>query len=198
MHGHLERLPRLAGFVNNLRRVRSREGGAVLLLDGGDMWQGTLASNMTEGAAMVRAFNAMHYDAAAVGNHEFDYGPVGAAATPSSEDDDRRGALIARAREARFAILGANFRDRASGEAVEWSPIQEAVLIEREGVKIGVIGLATIETPETTISANVDDLEMVPLVEATVTQAQRLRSRGRDGSHCHCPCRWHLLGVHRR
>ena len=45
----------LAGYVNNLRDARSRDGGAVVLVDAGDMWQGTLESNLTEGASVVAA-----------------------------------------------------------------------------------------------------------------------------------------------
>src|SRR5271156_4803667 len=51
----------LGGYLNNLRRARP---GRVLLLDSGDMLQGTLVSNLGEGAAMMRAMNALHYSAA--------------------------------------------------------------------------------------------------------------------------------------
>ena len=40
----------LAGYVNNLRAVRTADGGAVLLIDAGDTFQGTAESNLTEGA----------------------------------------------------------------------------------------------------------------------------------------------------
>ena len=39
-----------------------------MLLDAGDMFQGTLESNLNEGAAVVRAYNEIGYAAAAVGN----------------------------------------------------------------------------------------------------------------------------------
>ena len=86
-----------------------------MLVDAGDMFQGTLESNLGEGAAVVRAYNLLGYDAAAVGNHEFDYGPVGPAPTPRAPGDDARGALKARAAEARFPFLDANLADVASG-----------------------------------------------------------------------------------
>ena len=82
LHGHIEALPRIGGYIANLRRARARDGGGVVLLDAGDMFQGTLESNMNEGAAVVRAYNVLKYDAAAVGNHEFDFGPVGPATAP--------------------------------------------------------------------------------------------------------------------
>ena len=47
-----------SGYVSALRDVRA-EDGAVLLVDAGDMWQGTLESNLNEGAAVVAAYNAM-------------------------------------------------------------------------------------------------------------------------------------------
>ena len=108
LHGHLESLPVFGGFLANLRRVRAQDGGVVLLVDAGDMFQGTLESNLNEGHAVVRAYAALGYAAVAVGNHEFDYGPVGPAVTAAGPGDDRRGALRARAAEAPFPFLAAN------------------------------------------------------------------------------------------
>ena len=81
----------LGGYLKNLREARARDGGAVLLIDAGDMFQGTLESNVTEGASVVAAYNALGYTAAAIGNHEFDFGPVGPAATSRSPADDPEG-----------------------------------------------------------------------------------------------------------
>ena len=81
----------------------------MLLVDAGDMWQGTLASNLSEGTAVVRAYNALGYDAVAIGNHEFDFGPQGPQPVPRRPEDDARGALVAGAREAnasRRAVAG--------------------------------------------------------------------------------------------
>src|SRR6185503_18955273 len=99
LHGALERLPVFAGFVANLRAARAADGGGVVLVDGGDMFQGTLESNLAEGTDVVRAYNQIGYAAAAVGNHEFDYGPEGKRTVAASADDDPRGALKARMRE---------------------------------------------------------------------------------------------------
>src|SRR4051812_37522991 len=64
MHGRLSQLPLLGGYVQNVRAARAADGGGVLLLDAGDMFQGTLASNLTEGAAMLRGYRALGYAAA--------------------------------------------------------------------------------------------------------------------------------------
>ena len=60
-------LAMFAGFVQNLRAARARAGGAVLVIDAGDMFQGTLESNLNEGAAIVDAYNAIGYAAATIG-----------------------------------------------------------------------------------------------------------------------------------
>src|SRR5687768_13388027 len=69
-------LPLLAGYLNNLRAARASDGGAVLLIDAGDTFQGNIESNLSEGAVVVDAYNAMGYTAQAVGNHDFDFGSV--------------------------------------------------------------------------------------------------------------------------
>ena len=108
----------LGGYVRNVRAARPRDLGAVLLVDSGDMFQGTLESNLNEGAVVVRAYNRLGYAAAAIGNHEFDFGPAGPEATPRKAGDDPRGALKARAVEARFPFLAANVIDDATGRPV--------------------------------------------------------------------------------
>ena len=57
----------LAGYVNNLRAARRSDGGAVLLIDSGDTFQGDVESNLSEGALVVDGYNAMGYTAEAIG-----------------------------------------------------------------------------------------------------------------------------------
>src|SRR5690606_38425683 len=108
----------LAVFAGYLDILRRDNPGGVVLLDGGDIFQGTLASNLTEGAVMVKAMNALGYDAAALGNHEFDYGPAGPVSV-AGEGEDPFGALKARMSEAEFPILAANVYDEIGGAHVQ-------------------------------------------------------------------------------
>src|SRR5262245_51201802 len=64
----------LGGYLANLRAARAADGGAVVLLDSGDTWQGGIESNLSEGALVVDAYNALGYAAAAPGNHDFEFG----------------------------------------------------------------------------------------------------------------------------
>ncbi len=178
VHGRLERVAVLGGFVRILRELRARDGGGVLLVDAGDMWQGTLVSNLGEGAAMVAAYGAIGYDAAAIGNHEFDFGPVGPRAAPSAPGDDPRGALLARAAEASFPLLAANLRVAATSEPVRWPHVRPSTLVEVAGIRVGLLGATTEETLGTTLAANVADLAVAPLAETLEREARALRERG--------------------
>jgi 5'-nucleotidase len=178
LHGHIEALPRLGGYLANLRAARARDGGGVVLLDAGDMFQGTLESNLNEGAAVVRAFNALGYDAAAVGNHEFDFGPVGPASTPRAAGDDPRGALKARAAEARFPFLAANLVEAATETAPAWPNFAATKVVVAAGVKVGVIGLANEGTAFITAPPNFVGLRALPLAPAVVAAAKGLRRQG--------------------
>ena len=64
----------LGGYLENLRAARAADGGAVLLFDSGDTYLDGIESNLSEGAAVVDAYNALGYTAAAIGNHDFDFG----------------------------------------------------------------------------------------------------------------------------
>ncbi|MBA3459706.1 MAG: 5'-nucleotidase C-terminal domain-containing protein [Deltaproteobacteria bacterium] len=179
LHGALERLPILAGYLVNLRAARAADGGGVVLLDGGDMFQGTLESNLSEGADVVRAYNEMGYTATAVGNHEFDFGPEGPATTPQSIEDDARGALLSRAREAKFPMLVANISDKTSGARIKWPNMPPSVLVEVAGIKVGIIGASTESTPFTTMPANFVGLVMAPpTAVAIAAESTKLRAEG--------------------
>ena len=166
-----------SGYVNAARQARSGDG-AVLLVDAGDMWQGTLESNLNEGYSVVEAYNAMGYSAAAIGNHEFDFGPLGPKSIPDDESDNPQGALQARAAKAGFPLLAANLVDASTGEMVEWDNVQASAVVQKAGVLIGVIGVLTEHTRATTIAANVRNIRISPLVAAIEEQAETLRLAG--------------------
>jgi 5'-nucleotidase len=168
----------LGGYVRNVRAARMEDGGGVLLVDSGDMFQGTLESNLNEGAAVVAAYNVLGYAAAAIGNHEFDYGPAGPDETAQKPGEDPRGALKARAVSARFPFLAANTVDDATGQPVAWNNVKPSTLVDIRGVQIGLIGVTTPDTPALTIGANVTGLTFAPLVPVITREATVLRSRG--------------------
>ena len=168
----------VSAFVDALRRARAADGGAVLLIDAGDMWQGTLESNLVEGSAVVEAYNAMDVTAAAIGNHEFDFGPEGPNAIPLEEGQDPRGNLKQRAREAAFPLLAANLIDDTTGEPVAWDNVRPSILIEAAGIKVGIVGVMTSNALETTIAANTSNLSIAPLAETIAAQARQLRNDG--------------------
>lgn len=177
LHGALDRLPVLAGHLDNLRAAFG-DNGAVVLVDGGDMFQGTLASNEMEGAPVVEAYGAMGYVAAAVGNHEFDFGPVGPAVVPQRPTDDPIGALKARAAEAKFPLLVGNILDASTERSVQWPHMPSTTMVEAAGVKIGVIGVTTESTPNTTMAANVVGLKMEAPATSINREGVRLREAG--------------------
>lgn len=168
-------LPVLATHVEALRESN---GGRLLLVDSGDMFQGTLESNLFEGEAVVRAYNTMGYTAAAVGNHEFDFGPVGPEPIPRKRGDDELGALKRNAELAMFPFLSANMVEKATGKTPAWA--KPSTMVGVGGAKIGIIGLSTPDTPAVTMSINVESLSFTDPVEATIEEARKLRELGAD------------------
>ncbi len=185
LHGHVEALPAFSGYVANLRAAREEDGGAVLLVDAGDLFQGTLASNLAEGMPVVEAYEALGYDAVAIGNHEFDYGPVGPRATPTEAGDEPRGALARLVERAPFPFLGANLVERATqrparlrgGDAVA---VPATARLTRAGVEIGLLGVTSAHSLDATISANVSDLAVEPLLDTVLVRARALREQGAE------------------
>ena len=167
-------LPLLTGYVNNLRAARASDGGAVLLIDSGDTFQGGVESNLSEGALIVDAYNAMGYTAQAIGNHDFDFGSVDSP-TARQLPGDLRGALKARAAQARYPFLAANVIDAATGRPVEWPNVWPSRLLEIAGVKVGLVGVMTIDALRSTLAANVQGLRIAPLAPTIAAEASKLR-----------------------
>jgi 2',3'-cyclic-nucleotide 2'-phosphodiesterase (5'-nucleotidase family) len=172
-------LPLLAGYVNNLRATRASDGGSVLLIDSGDTFLGTSESNLSEGAVVVDAYNAMGYAAESVGNHDFDYGSIDSPAARQLPGD-RRGALKARAAQARFPFLAANLIDEATGRLVNWPNVRSSAVVKAAGVTIGMIGVMTIDALRSTLAANVQGLHVAPPGPAIAAEASRLRAAGAE------------------
>lgn len=123
-YGKMGGIDRIATIV---KRIRSERGDNMLLLDGGDTWQGSYTSLQTKGQDMVEAFNALSPDAM-TGHWEFTYGA------------DRVQEIID---GLPFAFLGGNIYD------AEWNePAFEAYrMFDRGGVKVAVLGQAFPYTP---------------------------------------------------
>ncbi len=167
----------LDGYVSNLRAARENDGGAVLLLDAGDLLQGTLESNLNEGSTVIDAYNALGYTAATIGNHEFDYGPEGGASVARAGDNPR-GALEARLRQARFPWLAANILDVTTGRPAAWPNVTPSTTLTINGVHVGVVGLLTEPALVLSVAANVAGLAMAPLAPTLEAEALALRQRG--------------------
>jgi 5'-nucleotidase len=150
-----------AGYLAAVRGEAKEHGGAVVVLDAGDMFQGTLISNQFNGRSVVESYDALGVTAAAVGNHEFDFGiPV----------------LEERIREAHFSILVANAFEKGTRTRPAWA--RPTLLVEVGGVKVGIIGLATAETALVTNPVIVQKLEFAPGGPIAAQLAGELRAQG--------------------
>ena len=118
-YGRIGGLDRLATVV---KRVRAERGDKVLLLDGGDTWQGSLGANASKGQDMVDCMALLKPDAM-TGHWEFTYGEA------------RVQELI---KSLSFPFLALNVRDTEWNEPV-FPPMK---MFERGGVKIAVLGQA--------------------------------------------------------
>jgi 5'-nucleotidase len=164
----------LSSYIAALRA----ENPNVILVDSGDMFQGTLESNFFEGEPVVRAYNMLGYAAAAVGNHEFDYGPTGPDSVVRVAGEDPLGAIKKNASLAKFPLLSANMTDKATGRTPSWA--MPYVIVQAGGAKIGIIGLSTPDTPNTTVASNVASLNFGDPVAATINAARDVRAKGAD------------------
>jgi 5'-nucleotidase len=174
----------VAALGDQIAAVRAT-GDAVVVLDAGDLFTGPLASTLAEGAPVIEAYRLLGVDAAAIGNHEFDFGPAGydeSTARPGLGDEagaaGPRGALLERMAGATFPFLSANLH-RRGGAPTGWPNHHASTRIRRDGFDVGVVGYTTRDTPTTTLPPNVADLDFSTGAAARVASAVReLRAAG--------------------
>jgi 2',3'-cyclic-nucleotide 2'-phosphodiesterase (5'-nucleotidase family) len=143
-------LLRCATLIERIRAERPH----VLLVDCGDLYQGSTESYLSDGRPMVRALGWLRYDAWVLGNHEFDWG------LPKLQ------ALHA---QAEVPMLAANMTSRP-GRPPILSNLRPYVVREMDGVKVAIVGLITPGVP----SWSTPDLLGDALFDRSVTALQRI------------------------
>jgi len=165
-HGWMEGMEPGEGAANLAGLWQERAAmDETLVISGGDMWTGPAISTWFEGESMVEVMNEMGYAAAAIGNHEFDFGLE---------------VLQARAFEADFPFVSANVRVKTGAEIPAGLEIDPYTIVERNGVKVGVIGLTTTSTPQTTLPTNVAAFDFIDYEQALREVVPEVRAAGVD------------------
>lgn len=168
-HGWMMKRPskddpkKLVGGAAAYKAVIDREKRPKLVLDGGDWWQGTPEGSLTRGESMAEIFNAVGYDALAVGNHEFDAGWE---------------SLKNLVPKLKGAALSANTRDAKTGRRVPW--LKPWVIKEVAGVKVGIFGLTTTGMPRLVFAKSIAGLAFRREIDEARDAVAELKKAGAD------------------
>jgi len=127
----------IATKVNELRANNKN----VLLFDAGDAFHGQTIAQLNDGESIVKVMNTMKYDAMVAGNHDFNYGQERIVELDQMTD---------------FPILASNVM-KEDGSSL----LPKSRIIYKDGLKIGLFGLATPETLYKTHPDNVKGLDFV-------------------------------------
>ena len=146
----------IAEMTTLIRQIRAEEPN-VFLFDSGDIFTGALAK-LTEGRLAFELMITMGYDAMAIGNHEFEYGHE---------------IFAWQKNRAPFPVLGANFfyKDTAHPYA------QAHAVIERNGIRIGVIGIMGQDAVSAIIPSFIAPLDVTVPAAAVQRSVDELRDQ---------------------
>jgi len=128
-----------------------------IVLDAGDWGQGTLESNNTQGKTMMEVMNTIKYDALEIGNHEFDWG---------------RQALEESLAMARVPVLCSNIF-KEDGKLLDG--VKPYIIKTIDGLRIGVIGIMTANTPKEGNPKKVEGLTFLDHVDTAKKYIEELR-----------------------
>lgn len=151
-----------AGCVRRATMVKQlrEQNPDILLFDSGDFSQGSTFYTMYKGDVEVGLMNIMGYDAATIGNHEFDFGLDN---------------LARLARQAKFPIVCSNCDFTGT-------PCQDVIkkycVVVRDGVRIGVFGL-TPKIEGLVMKENIAGVKYIDPIQATKEMVSVLRDKER-------------------
>jgi len=152
-----------ANLIFQARKQAEINGNIVLVLDAGDIFQGTPVGTKTEGQAIIEYMNDVKYDAVSAGNHDFDLG---------------KETFINLTKSANFPILSANIIDKNTNEV--FSYIKPYTIIEKEGLKLGIFGLSTEATEQMSFPDHIAGLDFASELPAAKKAVKELREKGVD------------------
>ena len=141
-----ENSTRTIGGFAALKSLIKKDKNPYIILDSGDMFQGTPEGNITKGIASIEFMNMLGYSAAVVGNHDYDFGEE---------------SLIKLIKQAKFPFLGANVYLKKKGREDETQAVpylKPYTIINIANKKIAILGIAGQHTKTSTLPANVSHL----------------------------------------
>ncbi len=166
-HGWMEAGKDQDGAASMMGLWRSQAGytddASTLVISGGDNWTGPAISSWFHGASMAEVMNAMEYDVSAIGNHEFDFTAAN---------------LAERAGEAVFPYLAANLRRKADGAIPRYA--LPYTIEENNGVRVGIVGLASVTTPLSVFPAYVAEYDFIAYETALNEVLPQVRAENVD------------------
>jgi len=142
---------RRASYIDQVRTANNQ----VLLFDAGDFLQGTPYFNLFKGEVEIKAMNLMRYDAATLGNHEFDYGLE---------------VLEKVVDMARFPLVSSNYDFSETPLAGKIKPY---LILKKGKLRIGVIGI-NIQPKGLIAMNNYRGMKYLDPVETANTLAEKL------------------------
>lgn len=148
-----------ANLAGRIHEERRKNPHGTLLLSAGDMFQGTPVSNLFHGQPVLEIMNHLGFDAMVLGNHEFDWGV------------DALGRIIS---EANFPVLSTNVFLKTGQE---FPGVRPYVVVHRAGIRVGVLGVTTPDTPYAVKPSHVAGLEFRDPVASLKPWVEELRSR---------------------
>jgi 2',3'-cyclic-nucleotide 2'-phosphodiesterase/3'-nucleotidase len=124
----------LGGLARCATQIRCwrRQNRNSILIDAGDVYQGTDVSLRTNGALMIDLFNYLKYDAWIIGNHEFDWGL-----------DTFANALAKSEMPALAANMSIEGKPSGTIGAEPFAKVRPFILKEFDGIKIAIVGVTT-------------------------------------------------------
>jgi 2',3'-cyclic-nucleotide 2'-phosphodiesterase (5'-nucleotidase family) len=176
----------IAALKGTMDRLAAECRCVSVRLDAGDQYQGTLGSNLVFGRSTIEALNLLGLDAAAIGNHDLDWGVD---------------TLIARMKEARYPWIASNVIDSATRTRPAWA--KPWAMVSAGPYRIAVIGYLTPQTKTIVMDRHVRGLHFTAgraafadaLAEAKAARPDFTMIVAHEGARCSESCAGEIVEL---
>ena len=144
-----------------LKEQKEAEGNTVFVVDAGDFLQGNSNGTITKGESSVEVMNTIGYDVGVPGNHDYDF---------------TFSVMMERISGFDYPIICSNLIYESTGKSV----FPEYLVLEKGGMKVGLFGLLTPDTKDTTKEGNMGDTVVTDPIDAAKRTVDLLKTEDVD------------------
>jgi 5'-nucleotidase len=170
----------LSYFSSYMSILRDRYPGQILLVDAGDIFQGTLISNSFQGEPVTKLYEHLQYDALTFGDNEFNIPVIKKGKKRRRKSITAMTYLKDIVEKSKTPYVTSNIYEISTGKTLGWDNVHPYIIKEVNGVKVAILAVTTKDTLSKNIKESLTGLYFEEPSKAIIKHAHLARKEGAE------------------